>query len=321
MLSLKPFSKVIYTKALLATSILLVTQLTMANGDISFTADKAYPESIAWSAKENIFFTGSVHRGVIGKVTSQGDYTAFITDKQLIGTVGIKVDATRNILWVANSDSGASERSTAATTGKLAALVAYNASTGERIAYHDLGKLTEGAHFANDITLSEKGDVYVTDSFSPIIYRVNAKGQISVFATSDLFKGEGFNLNGIAYHPKGFLLVCKYNSGELFRIDINNPTRIDKVVLPETLTGADGLLLHSPNKLIVIQNMGIDRAVELVSDDNWKSARIQSATKSKLPFPTALTQANEDIYFLNAQLNTLFDPKAEKVSQYLLQKL
>lgn len=320
MLTHKSNTKSAQVKTLLAASILLA-QFASASTDISFTADQAYPESTAWSAQENVFFATSVHHGVIGKITPQGKYTPFITDQELIGTVGIKLDTKHNILWVANSDSGASDRSTEATTGKLAALVAYNASTGERIAYHDLGKLAEGAHFANDIAFDDKGNIYVTDSFSPIIYRVDAKGQASVLATSDLFKGEGFNLNGIVYHPKGFLIVSKYNSGELFKIDIKHPSRIEKVALPELLTGTDGLFLRSPNKLLSIQNMGIDRAVELVSDDEWKSARIQSVTKSKLAFPTTVTQVGNDTYLLNAQLNSLFDPKAEKVSQYLLQKL
>lgn len=321
MLKLNPKAKAVQIKAVLAAAILLSAPLTMASSDISFTADQVYPESAAWSASEKAFFVTSVHHGVIGKVTQQGNYTPFITDKQLIGTVGIKVDAARNILWVANSDSGASTRSTEATTGKLASLVAYNAGTGERIAYHDLGALAEGAHFANDLVLDEKGNVYVTDSFSPIIYRVTAAGQASIFATSKLFEGEGFNLNGLVYHPNGFLLVCKYNSGELFKIDINNPTRIEKVSLPESLIGADGLILRSPANLIVVQNMGINSAVELTSDDDWKSASIKSVTKSKLSFPTTATRVGADIYMLNAQLDTLFNPTAEKSSHYLLQKL
>ena len=331
MFNLKPQSKLTSLKSALAASIMLTAQLTMAapnmatqgmaSADISFTTDQTYPESAAWSAKENTFFVGSVHRGIIGKVNQQGNYSPFITDKQLVGTVGVKVDAKRNILWVANSDSGASDRSSAATQGKLAALVAYNAATGEQIAYHDLGKLSEGAHFANDIALDDKGNVYVTDSFSPIIYRVDANGKASIFATSDLFKGEGFNLNGIVYHSKGYLLVCKYNSGELFKIDIKNPTHIEKVALAESIKGADGLLLRSPNKLIAVQNMGIDRTVELISNDDWKSATIKSVTNSKLPFPTSATVVDNDIYVLNAQLGSLFSPTAEKVSNYLLQKL
>ena len=312
MFKLKPF---------VVASMLLASQASFAGGDVSFTADQAYPESTAWSAKDNVFFVSSVHHGTIGKVTMQGKYTPFITDEKLVASVGVKLDAKHNILWVTDSDSGASDRSSPVTTGKLAALVGYDASTGKQIAYHDLGGLMPGAHFANDLALDGKGNIYVTDSFSPIIYRIDAKGKASIFATSDIFKGEGFNLNGIVYHPDGFLLVGKYNSGELFKIDINNPTQIEKVALPEALKGNDGLLLHSPNQLIVVQNMGIDRTVTLVSKDGWKSATIQQVKTSILPFPTAATEVGKHIYVLNAQLGTLFTPNAAPVSDYLLQKL
>ena len=58
---------------------------------------------------------------------------------------------------------GNSARSSPATQGKLAALAAYDATTGERRAYHDLGGLVEGGHFANDLALDAQGQVYVTE--------------------------------------------------------------------------------------------------------------------------------------------------------------
>jgi hypothetical protein len=36
--------------------------------------------------------------------------------------------------------------------------------------------------------------------------------------------------------------------------------------------------------------------------------------------PTAAVTAGEDIYVLNSRLDTLFDPTATKVGDYLLQK-
>lgn len=74
-------------------------------------------------------------------------------------------------------------------------------------------------------------------TLSAVIYRVDTNGKASIFAKSDLFKGEGFNLNGIVYHPKGFLLVSTYNSDELFKININNPSQVEKVTIAETFPG------------------------------------------------------------------------------------
>lgn len=287
---------------------------------ISFTAEQAYPEGIAWSPVQKVFFVSSVHTGVIGKVTPQGVYTPFIQDDKLVASVGLYLDTKRNLLWAAIGDLGASKRSSPATAYKLAAVAAFDATTGERRAYHDLSHLVEGAHFANDLTVDAAGNVYVTDSFSPVIYRVDAKGRASVFAQSDLFKGEGFNLNGIVAHPDGYLLVAKYNSGDIFRISTGNGADIQRVSLPDAVKGADGLLLRDKNHLVVVENAGQDQVVELVSKDGWQSATFQATQKTAHSFPTTAAQVGQVIYVLNSRLDTLLTKDATKVSDYLLQK-
>ena len=262
-----------------------------------------------------------MRHGTIGTVSPKGDYTTFITDEKLVSTVGLLVDDKRNALWVANSDPGAGDRTSAATQGKLAGVAKYDATTGKRVAYYDLGSLSEGAHFANDMALDTDGNVYVTDSFAPIVYRIDTSGKASIFARTPRFKdGDGFNLNGIAYHKDGYLLVGKYNSGELFRINVADPTNIETVQLPEALKGADGFSLVDDKHLVVTQSLGIDRTIELFSTDGWKSAKISREVKSLASMPSAATLVGKDIWVLNSRLDTLFDPKAEKVSEYLLQK-
>ncbi len=290
-------------------------------GQIRFTADTAYPESVTYSAKQHSFMVSSVRHGTVGKVSIDGKYTPFITDKSLVSSVGLLVDDKTNTLWVTNSDPGASDHTDAATQGKLAGVATYDATTGAKKAYYDLGSLSAGAHFANDLTLDKDGNAYVTDSFAPNIYKIDTKGKASIFATNPLFKdAEGFNLNGIAWHKEGYLLVGKYNSGALFRVNIANPSDVQQVQLPEALKGADGFHLVDDQHLLIAQNMGADRTVALVSTDGWKSAKIDHEIKSIMSMPTAVTDVDGSIYVLNSRLDTLFDPKAEKVSDYLLQK-
>lgn len=291
-----------------------------AAGDVRFTAEQAYPEGISWSAPQKRFFVSSIHQGVIGKVAMNGHYTPFIRDARLVSSVGLQFDARRNLVWAAVGDLGNSVRSSPATQGKLAALAAYDATTGERRAYHDLGHLVEGGHFANDLALDAQGQVYVTDSFSPVIYRLDTQGKASVFVRSELFTGEGFNLNGIVWHADGYLLVNKHNSGELFRIGTTGTPDIQRVALPEALKGADGLLLLAPNRLAVVQNSGADRVVELVSNDGWRSATIASEQKTAGSFPTTAARVGKSYYVLNSRLDTLMTQGAARVSDYLLQK-
>jgi sugar lactone lactonase YvrE len=293
-----------------------------ASGDISFETDtSSYPESVSWSPKQRAFFVSSVRQGLIGKVTKNGQYSVFIRDPKLTSTVGILADDAHNTVWVANSDPGAGERTQPGTQGKLAAVATYDSKTGKAKAYYDLGRLSEGAHFANDIALDANGNAYVTDSFAPVIYRITTAGVTSIFARNELFrKGDGFNLNGIAWHRGGYLLVGKYNTGEIFRVDLRDPSHVEQVSMPEALVGADGFHLTDDQHLVVAQNNGADRTLELVSTDGWKTAQISRVVKSQLSMPTAATKVGKDIYVLNSRLDTLFNPDTPKVSTYLLQR-
>ena len=175
--------------------------------------------------------------------------------------------------------------------------------------------------YMRDIALDGDGGAYVTDSFAPVIYRIDAHGKASIYARDARFHtADGFNLNGIAWHPDGYLLVGKYNSGELFRVSTRDPADIQPVQLPEALKGADGFQLLDSQHLIVVQNLGADRTVELVSTDGWKTATLARQLKSIASMPTAATRIGNQVYVLNGRLDTLFDPAADKVSDYLLQK-
>jgi len=305
---------------MVAAPLALAAQWAVAGGDVGFHADTVYAEGVAWSAQQQAFLVGSVRHGTIGKVNLHGEYSAFIADNALVSSVGLTVDAKRNLVWVAIGDLGAAERSGPGTQGKLAAVAAYDTTTGKRVAYHDLGGLYAGGHFANDLALDAKGNVYVTDSFSPVIYRVDTAGKATVFAQSEWFTGENFNLNGIVAHPDGYLLVNKHNSGELFRVSLKAPTQIDRVQLPEALKGADGMVLRNASRLTVVQNSGADRTLDLVSHDGWRTATIARTRKSVQSFPTTAARVGKDLYVLNSRLDTLLTPDAPKVSDFVLQK-
>ena len=307
--------------ASVATAALLLAAAPALAQDIAFSSDNSYPESFTYSARQDVFLLGSVTQGLVARLDKAGAYAPFITDDRLVSTVGLLVDDATNTLWVTNSDPGAGARTAAATQGTLAAIATYDATTGAPKSYYDLGALSQGAHFANDIALDAAGNAYVTDSFAPLIYKIDPAGKASIFAQSPLFlSGEGFNLNGIAWHEDGFLLVGKYNSGELFRVSIADPTDIQPVKLPEALTGADGIHLIDAEHLLVVQNLGADRTLELTSTDGWASATITSQQASERSMPTAATSVDGEIYVLNSRLDTLFDPKATKVGDYLLQQ-
>ncbi len=178
---------------------------------IKFTQTNLFPEGVVYDPFNNYFLVSSIIRGDIGKVTKDGTYTPFVTDDALVSSIGLEIDKTRKRLLVANSRRGAS----------MAQLAIYDLNTGVRINLVDLGALLPGAaHFANDIAVDARGNAYITDSNSPVIYKVDLQGNVSIFFTDPGFATAAgqIGFNGIEYHPDGFLLVAFSLRNQLVKI-------------------------------------------------------------------------------------------------------
>ncbi|MDR7369905.1 SMP-30/gluconolactonase/LRE family protein [Flavobacterium aquidurense] len=293
---------------------------TLHSQNIEFTSKELYPEGTAYSPKQDVFFVSSVHYGKIGKVDYKGNYQEFINDPELIATVGILADDNRNLLYVTITDNGVAEKSKPETTNKLSKIAAYDLKTGKRKFIVDLQILNPNKpNFVNDLTIDAKGNLYATNSFSPIIFKINPQGKASIFAQNTQWTGEGYNLNGIVYHKDGYLIAAQSNTGTLFKIDINDGNSIKKISTPE-LKGADGLILNGKNELLVISHASY-KIFKLQTSTDWKEAAIKDTQSSLNDFPTTGVFAKGKYYVLNAKLNELFNPKSPKSSTFVLQEI
>ena len=289
---------------------------------ITFTKAALYPEGIDYDANGKRFLVTSLHEGIIGAVSDDGKYQVFAQDPKMVSAIGIRIDAARDRVLVCNSDAGASIHTKKESQGKLAGLAAFQLSTGKLINYVDLAKVGgTGGHFCNDIAVDGTGNAYVTDSFSPIIYKVDPNYTASVLITDKAFTGPSFNLNGIVVKDN-FLLVVKMNSGQLFKIPLDNPKAFTEVSLPQKLDGSDGLLWGSDGSLIVIANnnahIGIKASKDplnavfrLTSNDNWKTATISGKASTGDVFATTGVMRDGKIYVLYAMLHVLFNPETK----------
>lgn len=288
--------------------------------NIAFNASELYPEGIAYSKKQDVFFVSSLHYGKIGKVTRKGVYTEFITDNDLVSTIGIHANERANLLYVCVSDPGVSVKTDAKTQMKLAKLIAYDLTTGKRKFAADLGALnTTGGNFANDVDFDTQGNCYVTNSASPIIYKITKTGKASIFATSENWKKEGFNLNGIVVHPSGYLIAIQSNTGELYKISIQNPTEITKITT-DLILGGDGIFLNGKNELVVISNSKKE-VFQLNSTDDFASAKVLKTAPTEMTFPTTGIFVKGKYYVLNAKLNEIFTPNTPLTSNFLIQEI
>jgi len=293
--------------------------------EIDFNSPALYPEGVAWDAAHKQFLVTSIHKGIVMAVKEDGSSTVFAKDPHMVSSVGIHIDATRDRVLVCNADAGASEFSTKQTTGNLAGLAAFQLSTGKLIKYIDLAKGLGGGHFCNDLAIASDGTAYITDSFSPIIYKVDSNYNASVLINDQTFTGPAFNLNGIVVKDN-YLLVDKMNSGQLFKIPLDNPQAFTEVTLPQNLRGADGMLWAKDGSLIVIANdnahVGIaaeknplNSVFRLTSNDGWKSALIKGKSGTGDVFATTGTLRNGQIYVSHAMLHVLFNPETKQQVQ------
>ncbi len=288
--------------------------------NIPIHVQSLYPEGTAYSKKQDVFFISSIQSGQIGKLDRKGNYSAFTNDPELVATVGIRADENNNTLYVTNVDNSVAVNSNPATAFKMSELIGYDLKTGARKFKIDLAKLNPGqANFINDMTLDAEGNLYVTNSFSPLIFKIDKNHKASIFAQNEEWKGEGFNLNGIVYHPNGYLIVAQSRTGVLYKINTKNPTDV-QVIQAETFKGADGLIINGSHELVVICN-GAGKIFQVKTTDDWKTARVVGVKESVLPFPTTGVLVNNTYHVLNGRLPELFDPKVTKSSEFMLQEV
>ncbi|WP_375436251.1 gluconolaconase [uncultured Hymenobacter sp.] len=270
------------------------TRITVAQPGVS-------PEGIQYDELNRRFLVSSRTRGRIGTVKDDSTYTVFADDARLISTIGLNLDVSRSRLFAAVSDNGANTtRSTPATLRRLAALAVFNSNNGSLLRYVNLGALRPNQnHFANDIAVDLQGNAYVTDSSSPIIYKVDPQGNASVFLEDQqLSGGTGFGLNGIVFHPGGYLLTAKSNDGTLFKVPLNNPSSFTRVTTNQNLTGADGLLLQNAQTLLVVSG-GQTTVFRLSSTNGWASSTTTGTFATGPVSPTTITRRGlTDAYVL-----------------------
>jgi Cu-Zn family superoxide dismutase len=201
------------------------------------------PEGIAYDARRGAFYVsitadGTIYRGTPGSATVE----PFITDVTAKAAIGLEVR--RGLLYVAGGPTGT--------------IAVYDLATKEPVATFETG----AGGFLNDLVVTGRGDVYVTDSFRPTLWHVTA-AQVKagggmpqgIDLTGSIAYADGFNLNGIVARGESRLFAVQTNTGTLWRIRLGDGGRalrsvaaVDGVSLP----GGDGMIVDR-GRLVVVQ--------------------------------------------------------------------
>jgi len=277
---------------------------------ITFESENLFPEGIAFYEKSNSFLLSSYSKGAIYSLNTKNELSILFQDENLISPAAIAINEKNNYLYIANGDAGVSIKSDETTTRKIAGVLIYDLMTKKRVEYVDFTNFSsEVKCYANGLTLDEKGNVYVTDSHRPIIYKIDGKtNESSIFLEDEKFGGEDWNLNGIAYHPNGYLIAIQMSKGVLFKIDL--PTKqISEIQLDENIIGADGITIINNNQILITQAFEIKEekmtsgALKLIeTEDDWITGEMTDKNIEIALNPTNSVCVKNEIFALNSSI-------------------
>jgi sugar lactone lactonase YvrE len=306
---------------------LAASGLACSSGDeplpdaVTFSFPGLYPEGFGYDEAGARFLVSSVTEGDVFAVTPEGEIERFITDERLISSTGVTVDTAAGRVIVASGDVMASGRSSEETAFVTASIGIYDLETGAARDFIALGELLPGsAHFASEATVDAAGNLYVTDSFAPVIYRVDTAGQGSILLESPAFAPamNQFGLNGLVHHPGGYLIAAKTDEGRLFRIPLADPESFAPIE-SGAFPGVDGIALDGEGRLLLAVNGG-HRVVALESDDGWMTAREVGSIATPDAFPTMVAGAGGEFFVLHSHLDKLLSGDAGHAT-YQLEKV
>lgn len=262
---------------------------------ITVDGPDAFPESIA--ADSHDVYTGSiddgtVYRGRLGATTLEPFLPAGTDGRTQV--TGIKIAGDR--------------------------LLVAGAFTGRFFVYTKTGKLVasytvpdpDQKTLVNDEAVTPNGDVYITDSFRAVVYRIPA-AEVQAQPTGihrtlqvayqlpDYVAGTS-NGNGIVATPDGRSLIIGYwNSGALYRLTLatGEVSKIDAPPLPS----ADGIVLRG-DTLYIARSVNNEISTVRLSRHDTRGTLLSERTYPGADTTTGIAVSGDRLLVTNSQMDT-----------------
>ena len=300
--------------SLFFTSGVIVAQNNSIALDLDFEKD-LIPEGIAVDLQQQKLFINSLRHNKIVRCNLDGSHPEdFIESGQHGYQSGFGMTIKGDTLYALGNSLPKPKNESV--------LLLLNVKTGELI---NSFKLKEaGFVYLNDLAVSNKGTLYITDSESDNVYTINEKkGVLEVFYAHDELK----HCNGIAIsNDDKYLYFASYTSG-LRVLDIASKTLVNQ---PNNFKGIDGLKFHQ-NSLVAIVNSKRDATQNGVYQFHLDPTLTEITGEDKIwnlrktsDIPTTFALKNGSMYFVaDSQLDNLDQEKvvisdATKLENYTL---
>jgi sugar lactone lactonase YvrE len=233
-----------------------------------------WAEGVDYDARTKRFYVASVRHRTIAELSADGSVRE-LWARGLPGIgamLGVRVDRVRGVLWATTSGITQMEGHSPADSG-IAALLRIRVADGAIEKRWDLAPSARG-HVLGDLAIASNGDVYLTDSSEPFMYRLRAKADTLERIASPLFR----SLQGVAPTLDGrSVFIADYSHG-LLVLDVASGAVTRLADAPaSTSLGCDGIVLDTRGAIIAVQN-GVSPARVMRFVVDAKRRRITKAT-------------------------------------------
>lgn len=221
------------------------SQVRAVLGDSTF-----WPEGMDFDPRTRRYYAASVRHRTLAEIGADGTSRELWPRGRLdLGALlGVRVDTARGVLWATTSGLPQTENYVAGDSA-IAALLRIRISDGTIERRWDLPVVT-GGHVLGDLAIGPAGDVFMTDSNEPVLYRLRPNSEKLESIHNPLFH----SLQGLAPTPDGTTLFLADYSHGLLRVDLatNAVTRLDDAPHSTSL-GCDGIAWDR-GAIIAVQN-------------------------------------------------------------------
>ena len=285
------------------------------------------PEGIEYNKNKHTFLLSSLNAAPVVQVNLDGTYKTFTSGEAFpMSTAGLQIDYKRDRLLVA-AFNGLELMDNKPQTKGASHLRIYNLTTGVLEQDIDLSSLAPkaNAYFANDVAVDNEGNVYISDWYANLIYKVDLSGKKSIFWKNN--SGIEGGPNGLDFHANGHLLVSLikvsnkglYTDYGLVKIPLNDPKSATNVKIPKSaFSGFDGMVITQNGDVVGVTNSqkspGGNMLISLYSKDNWNSANVVNTKDITASTTVAITPQNEN-FVINQDFTDNFKKswKIEKI--------
>jgi hypothetical protein len=261
----------------------LALMLGVALGGVAFAQsapvsvpDKSFPESVT-STRDGTLYAGSFNLGGVVKASPGGKAVQFIQPgaNGSRSTLGVLADEKGGLLYVCSNDiTGFGVPGPGETKG--AWLKTFDLASGAPKGSYGL---PDPKSLCNDIAVGSDGSAYVSDSFTPNVYRLKPGGTaLDAWATDPSLAPakDGVGLDGIAVGADGNLYVTTFIPAKLFKIAVKDGKAgaVTELKTSRAIDHADAmrafgdsfLLIEGAGRLAKVTVKGDEAQVDTIAD-------------------------------------------------------